>query len=48
MDDYDGMVRQALSRNQDPATIVESLRAIGVPTKRLVALADKYKLPLFD
>ena len=48
MDDYDGMVQQALSRNQDPASIVESLRAIGVPTKRLVALADKYKLPLFD
>lgn len=48
MDDYDGMVRQALARNQNPVKIVESLRSIGVPPKRLVALSDKYNLPLFD
>lgn len=48
MDDYDGMIRQALARNQNPVKIVESLRSIGVPAKRLVALSDKYNLPLFD
>ncbi len=45
-EDYDGMVSNALARGNTPQSVRNSLTRIGVPAKKIVALVDKYNLPV--
>lgn len=45
-EDYDGMVSNALARGNTLQSVRNSLTRIGVPAKKIVALVDKYNLPV--